>query len=388
MLLFYITFLWREFYKSDNEEEPFNAVIKRSLFGNITSINWVINTSQGSITQRYNSSIRLMPFDPVLVVDDKNSDGANHLTLPAIAVYFLGEEGISQQRKDVFFTSVNIALFAVGVGELIAGIRGTIQLVRYGRFLSGQLVRSFGTTSLGLIDVLASFSSEVCNFTGDDPELKEFCRNWEEYEAYVNGGLLSITVSKLLLSKLSSSYTSKVRNRLNSRQREFLENDLKVVKGADEVFKVITTDINVALNNRIAHIRSIKFEPKGSGYRFSGCHSKSAIDELGANARLEITIPKNAEGVYEGKVFAKGPDGKEIMKSGNGGKSTFFPDHWDEARILDEVEFAVKNNKGQVPNGASNQYFGFSKDGKIKIEFYYNETTGAINSFFPSLNPY
>ena len=118
----------------------------------------------------------------------------------------------------------------------------------------------------------------------------------------------------------------------------------------------------------------------------SSCHSKSAINELGANARIEETIARNTEGVYEAKVFAKGPDGIEIAKSGNYGKSTFFPDSWSEARILEEAEYAVKNNKG-FANGvdASDGYFGFSKNGKIKIEFYYTEGTGAINSFFPSL---
>jgi hypothetical protein len=53
-----------------------------------------------------------------------------------------------------------------------------------------------------------------------------------------------------------------------------------------------------------------------------------------------------------------------------------------------KAEFAVKNNKGFANSiDAKDGYFGFSKDGKIKIEFYYTEGTGAINSFFPSLRP-
>jgi hypothetical protein len=154
------------------------------------------------------------------------------------------------------------------------------------------------------------------------------------------------------------------------------------------VFKAITTDVATALNNRINHIRKIVFEAKSNGtYKFSGCHSKSAIDELGANARIEVTIPANAEGVYEAKVFAKGPDGIEIPKSGNQGKSTFFPDSWSEAKILEEAEHAVKNNKG-FANGvdATEGYYGFSKDGKIKIQFYYRDSDGFIGSFFPKLD--
>jgi len=163
------------------------------------------------------------------------------------------------------------------------------------------------------------------------------------------------------------------------------------VQAAGSAFKTITTDVASALNYRINHIRKIIFEPKGTGYKFSGCHSKSALDELGSNARIEITIPVNSHGVYEAKIFAKGPNGIEIPKTGNGGKSTFFPDSWDETKILEEVEHAVKNNVGQVPasvGGAPNQFYGFSKDGNIKIEFYYNDSNGAINSFFPSLKSY
>lgn len=155
---------------------------------------------------------------------------------------------------------------------------------------------------------------------------------------------------------------------------------------SDAPFKVITTDVRTALNNRIIHIRKIVFESKGAGYKFSGCHSKSALDELGANARIEITIPVNAEGVYEAKVFAKGPNGIEIPKSGNQGKSTFFPDSWDEARILEETEFAVKNNKGLIdPLDDSKGFWGYAKNGKTKIGFYYRDTDGYIGSFFPIL---
>lgn len=159
------------------------------------------------------------------------------------------------------------------------------------------------------------------------------------------------------------------------------------VSGAGNAFKIISTNVGLTLRNRITHIRKIIFEPKGSGYKFSGCHSKSALDELGSNARIEVTIPANAEGVYEAKVFAKGPDGIEILKSGNGGKSTFFPDSWSEARILEEAEFAVKNNKG-FANGvnATDGYYGFSKNGKIKIQFYYRDSDGFIGSFFPKLD--
>lgn len=110
------------------------------------------------------------------------------------------------------------------------------------------------------------------------------------------------------------------------------------------------------------------------------------VFQINKNARVEITTPPNPEGVYEARIFAKGPDGIEIMKSGNGGKSTFFPDSWNESKILQEAEHAVKNNKGLIdPNDATKGYWGFSKDGKTKIGFYYRDPSGYIGSFFPIL---
>ena len=115
--------------------------------------------------------------------------------------------------------------------------------------------------------------------------------------------------------------------------------------------------------------------------------AKYTLYTQGSKARIELTQQKNAAGVYEAKVYAKGDDGIEIIKTGNGGRSTFFPDDWDEARILDEVEHAVSNNKG-FANGidAANGYYGFSKNGNVKIQFYYRESDGYIGSFFPTRN--
>ncbi len=159
-----------------------------------------------------------------------------------------------------------------------------------------------------------------------------------------------------------------------------------VIKSMGSPFKIITTDVRAAITARINHITKIIFEPKSVGYRFSGCHSNSALVELGTNARIEITIPANSAGVYEARVFAKGPDGVEILKSGNGGKSTFFPENWTEQRILNETDFAIRNNKGLIDaTDASKGYFGFSKDGNVKIGFYYRATDGFIGSFFPIL---
>jgi hypothetical protein len=67
-----------------------------------------------------------------------------------------------------------------------------------------------------------------------------------------------------------------------------------------------------------------------------------------------------------------------------------FPDDWDWARIKEEVEHAVRYNEGLSPKrdpiAEPNRYYGFSKDGKIQIDFYLDRKTGTeITSYFPVL---
>ena len=69
----------------------------------------------------------------------------------------------------------------------------------------------------------------------------------------------------------------------------------------------------------------------------------------------------NASRVFEAKPVVIKSDGSEINKGNNRGVSSFFPQNWD-------------NNP--------NEYYGFSKDGKVEIHFYYN-ADGSIGSFFP-----
>jgi Bacterial EndoU nuclease len=67
-----------------------------------------------------------------------------------------------------------------------------------------------------------------------------------------------------------------------------------------------------------------------------------------------------------------------------GGTSSFFPENWSDIKIKEEVEFAIANNHGKVnpTNPTDNLHFGFSKDGTIEIQFYYN-ADGSIGSYFP-----
>ena len=75
-----------------------------------------------------------------------------------------------------------------------------------------------------------------------------------------------------------------------------------------------------------------------------------------------------------------------MIKLNNQGNSTFFPKNWTDARIKEEVEHAVRYNKGLKNNLDPRQgYYGMSKDGSIEIRFYYDDVTKEIGSYFPQL---
>jgi hypothetical protein len=50
------------------------------------------------------------------------------------------------------------------------------------------------------------------------------------------------------------------------------------------------------------------------------------------------------------------------------------------------VEHAVENNRGRDITGDDNEYFGFSRDESIQINFYLNKNgSGEITSYFPKM---
>lgn len=92
------------------------------------------------------------------------------------------------------------------------------------------------------------------------------------------------------------------------------------------------------------------------------------------------------DGEFNARPVVIKEDGSEMIKQNNEGVSTFFPKSWNKGKILEEVEFAIENNYGKIPNKPNgNEYYGYTRDGNFKIHFYLN-SNGQINSYFPSMN--
>lgn len=97
----------------------------------------------------------------------------------------------------------------------------------------------------------------------------------------------------------------------------------------------------------------------------------------------------NDSGVYEGMPEIILNDGRKVMRRGNNGVCTFFPDEWDEAKILKEVNFASQHLIGKY-DLLRNGYVGISFDGKVKIVIQFDEYINKkgvkvknITSYYP-----
>jgi hypothetical protein len=152
-------------------------------------------------------------------------------------------------------------------------------------------------------------------------------------------------------------------------------------------------DIQKKVYSRKEHIFSIDLKEHEGIIRFTGVHHIIALRNIrlhgkpaiGYNAEIQAKHT-NGSGLYEAKVVVHTPEGKLIYKSGNRGYSTFFPDDWNEDKVLQEVIYAISHNVGPIDSrDPLKGYYGFTNEGHFKIGFYYDESTGKIASFFPIL---
>ena len=69
-------------------------------------------------------------------------------------------------------------------------------------------------------------------------------------------------------------------------------------------------------------------------------------------------------GVYRASIEVKKKDGTWQAKTSNGSVNTMFPENWDEARIIDEINSAWENRK-DVKGRDNNMWQGISKSGVV-----------------------
>ena len=69
-------------------------------------------------------------------------------------------------------------------------------------------------------------------------------------------------------------------------------------------------------------------------------------------------------GVYRASIEVKKKDGTWQAKTFNGGVNTMFPENWDEARIIDEINSAWENRK-DLKGRDNNMWQGISKSGVV-----------------------
>nr|WP_264673105.1 EndoU domain-containing protein [Marinobacter nanhaiticus] len=88
---------------------------------------------------------------------------------------------------------------------------------------------------------------------------------------------------------------------------------------------------------------------------------------------LEELTPRNPAGVYEARVEVFDPKSQnwvpKLNPKGNSGKSTMFPDDWNEDRIVSEIQQAYQQ-AGAPPSG---KWVGQSSSG-LNIEGYADDS--------------
>jgi len=104
---------------------------------------------------------------------------------------------------------------------------------------------------------------------------------------------------------------------------------------------------------------------------------------------------KDVNGAYEAEIeilrYIKGPDGKKL-KNPDGSyqtvwekkrdASTFFPDTWDEDKIISEIEFAYSNKINYETKGGNTRWRGISREGVV-IEGFLKNSDNTITSSYP-----
>ncbi|WP_420535070.1 EndoU domain-containing protein [Brevibacillus formosus] len=143
------------------------------------------------------------------------------------------------------------------------------------------------------------------------------------------------------------------------------------------VSKVAITAINgTKVANQVLNTSTQSFRTNAQAHILQGSNGGGFHWLAGSNGTARI-VPGtkssvNRFGVYEAQVEFNG-----VLKSGNNGKSTFFPDNWTRDQVINGINEAF-SNKALVQG---NTYRGTTSSGMV-IEMYL-DSAGKIISAFP-----
>lgn len=120
-------------------------------------------------------------------------------------------------------------------------------------------------------------------------------------------------------------------------------------------------------SNALEHILEGELNYKGQAVGFHYSQLESKKGEIINNSQTEL----DENEVYEAKVRIK-----DVNKTSNNGKSTFFPDDWDTQDVVDAINEAY-DNRTHI-NG--NTFEGLTAEGII-VRMYLTEQNQIISAF-------
>ena len=120
-------------------------------------------------------------------------------------------------------------------------------------------------------------------------------------------------------------------------------------------------------SNALEHIIEGELNYKGQAVGFHYSQLESKKGEIINNSQTEL----DENEVYEAKVRIK-----DVNKTSNNGKSTFFPDDWDTQDVVDAINEAY-DNRTHI-NG--NTFEGLTAEGII-VRMYLTEHNQIISAF-------
>ena len=147
---------------------------------------------------------------------------------------------------------------------------------------------------------------------------------------------------------------------------EFLESEntssVETVTSIEEL-----VDLDHFRDGAIQHILEGELNRRGEAVGFHYNMLPTKKGEIVSDSKTDV----NEFGVYEAKVIVK-----DVEKTSNKGKSTFFPDEWDSQDVIDAINEAHEDRTFI----SGNTYEGLTEEG-IVLRMYLDDQDKIISAF-------